>query len=261
MHLSKIEVKVSRAFASGRSAVEELDRKTLFLWIGKIYYGLMFRELFLRSSQRDPESPSIMDADYLALFSSHHLLLQAARGVVDWREGESPASFLFFDCQESSNNARLNFDYLDIVNLPFLAIRVGSVGVVACLQDWGRLSGHHTDPVLEMARSMVLHPQQFREVAARAAYAIKRGGDIPGYIPIYGPEVVWVMNPEFLAEPEENVVAPADEELYAGLLGMALLQSPEELHCDGVTLSLLHDKKGRPLRLPWSVDEWKRVSM
>src|SRR4051794_24050423 len=42
--LSQIEEKVQKAFSAGADAVEALDRVALCLWLGKIYYGLLFKE-------------------------------------------------------------------------------------------------------------------------------------------------------------------------------------------------------------------------
>ncbi|MCZ1001471.1 hypothetical protein O1M63_30905 [Streptomyces mirabilis] len=259
-HLSKIESEVSSAFSKGLSGVESLSRDTLFVWVGKIYYGVLFRELTLRSDLRDPNSLPIMDSEFMRLYATHHLLLQYARGVVNWREGYCPASFLFFRCQESSNR-RLNFDYFDIANLPFVAIRVGEVGIVCCLQDWGQLAAYEDDPILSRADSAKLHPQQFREVAARSAYAVSRIGTEVPHVPVYGPTAVTIMDPMLAGFYENLDLAEHDPESYAGLLSHALRQPIEDLYDGSSTVSLLDDGEGQIQQLPWSVDEWVRVSL
>jgi len=66
----------------------------------------------------------------------HHLLLQAARHVVQWEADRHPASVFVFRCQ-TSQHSRLNFDFYDHCFAPFvLALRFGGVGVIAVLQDW-----------------------------------------------------------------------------------------------------------------------------
>ncbi|MEU6677670.1 hypothetical protein [Streptomyces sp. NPDC046925] len=260
-HLSKIEVDVSAAFKYGRAGVQTLSKDALFIWVGKIYYGLMYRELTLRSDIRNPGSESIMDPEFLRMFSSHHLLLQHARGLVNWRTGYSPASFLLYDCQESTGNARLNFDYFDVVTLPFLALRIGKVGVICCLQDWGRLENYQDDELLVRAQAAELHPQQFREIAARAAYAISLLGTKVSHIPVYGPSSVTVLDPKLTDYFGEAPKPEDDPASYAALLATALRQPIEDVHDGITTLSLLDDQEGGILRLPWSVDEWKRVHL
>src|SRR5262245_21851225 len=46
-HLEPLEKRMSRAVAAGASAVRTLDHHDLFLWLGKMFYGLLYRELFL----------------------------------------------------------------------------------------------------------------------------------------------------------------------------------------------------------------------
>ena len=43
-HLEPIESNVMAAVNQGPEAVEALDRKTLFLWLGKIFFGLLYKE-------------------------------------------------------------------------------------------------------------------------------------------------------------------------------------------------------------------------
>lgn len=169
-HLSQIESQVEAAFAAGMESVATLDRRILFLWLAKIYYGLIFRELFLPLARSDPKLGPIATDEQLKLFRMHHMLLQGTRGVVRWRHPEQqPASIFVFKCQ-TTKSTRANFDYFDIVQYPYLAIRVGPVGVMSVLQDWGALEGSVKLPQIEAARSLDLHPIQFRQVAAIGAY-------------------------------------------------------------------------------------------
>lgn len=259
-HLSRIEEKVSTAFSRGLPEVQQIPKDTLFAWIGKIYYGVIFRELTLRSDLRDPNSAAIISPEFLRLYHSHHLLLQHARGVVNWGEGHSPASFLFYRCQDSSN-PKLNFDYFDVLNLPFIALRIGKAGIVCCLQDWGRLENYQEDPVLLRAQAAELHPQQFREVAARGAYAVSRIGPVVPHTPIYGPTSVTVMDPLMADFFDNSAYAEHDPAFYAGLLAQALRQPVAELHDGTDTVSLLDDQEGGILRLPWPADKWTNVHL
>ena len=46
-HLNRIEVAVSTAWREGFDSFASLNRDVLFLWLAKIVYGLLVRELFL----------------------------------------------------------------------------------------------------------------------------------------------------------------------------------------------------------------------
>jgi len=59
-HLKAVEDAVSTAYRKGPDDMQALDRDLLFLWMGKILYGLMFRELFLAVDRTQPSMGPIM---------------------------------------------------------------------------------------------------------------------------------------------------------------------------------------------------------
>lgn len=60
-------------------------------------------------------------------------------------------------------------DYRDNLLLPVLGLRIGEVGVVAVLQDWGDSLLCEWE-YIEAAQKIKLHPTQFREVYSRIFY-------------------------------------------------------------------------------------------
>ncbi|WP_308295148.1 hypothetical protein [Streptomyces sp. Tu10] len=253
-HLSRIERAVGDAFTKGPEAVAALDTTTLFLWMGKIYYGLMFRELSLLADRRDPQGGSIVSPEFLTAFRMHHLLLQAARGTVRWRKDQHPASVFVFQAQEPTD-PRARFDYVDITNFPFLAIRVGTTAVVAVLQDWGALAQAVTVPALEAARQLVLHPQQFREVAALAAYMTTLFNRVPKHLLHAGENHVDVMTLPLQGMSAKFVFNPFDMDDYAQVLSYVTGQPLEELYDGHNVVTLLRDRDDQPWAVPWPADE------
>lgn len=167
--LSGVESRVRVAFAAGADAFAGLDRRDLFLWLGKIYYGLVYRESLQPLSVREPDGARLVPTEHLESVRFHHFLMQAAAGVVRWDPSSpGPASFHFFECLDSDVPA-LRFDYMDDLFLPIIGLRMGRIGVVAVLQDWGRSEGVR-QPHIDAARGFALHPTQFREVYARLAH-------------------------------------------------------------------------------------------
>ncbi|MFJ8896802.1 hypothetical protein ACIRCZ_19625 [Leifsonia sp. NPDC102414] len=79
---SAIEKRVQVAFSAGLDAVRRLDRRDLFLWLGKIYYGVVYAESLRRADVRDPASPPLVPEEHLESIRFHHFLLQAASGAV-----------------------------------------------------------------------------------------------------------------------------------------------------------------------------------
>ncbi len=140
--------------------------------MAKIYYGLQFKELVLPRNRRDPEGATIVDRAALARQSELHHVLQATRRRV--RFGRTPGSPRIF-CSQVPANGEEGFDYRDLQAAPFLALRIGPTIVVSSLLDWGIIN-RFSDPYLDLADQLDLHPAQFPEVAAHAAYRAMRFG-------------------------------------------------------------------------------------
>ncbi|MFJ4624669.1 hypothetical protein [Streptomyces sp. NPDC088812] len=253
-HLSRIEQTVGDAFAEGPEAVSALDATTLFLWMGKIYYGVMFREISLLADRRDPQAGAIMTPEFLAGFRTHHLLMQAARGVVRWRHDQHPASVFVFQAQEPTH-PRARFDYVDIINFPFFAVRVGTTAVVAVLQDWGALAEAVTVPGLEAARQLDLHPQQFRETAALAAYMTTLFNRVPKHVMHAAGDHVGMFTLPIAGLSAKPVFDAFDVGDYAHVLSHVTGQPIEELYDGRNIVTLLRDGADQPWAVPWSADE------
>lgn len=167
--LSPIENRVKAAYLAGFEDFTRLDRRDLFLWLGKIYYGLVYRESFQPRHVKDQGGERLVPKEHLESVAFHHFLLQSVGGAVSWQPSfPGPASFHFFKCLDDKDPAR-RFDYMDDLFVPILGLRVGKIGVVCVLQDWGRSEGVQ-QPHLIAARTMRLHPTQFREVYGRLSY-------------------------------------------------------------------------------------------
>lgn len=168
-YLSRMEKEVSAAFMGGYEAVNQLDRLTLFSWLAKIFYGLLVKERHILLDRSSPDGNKILTDDALDRFAMHHLLMQTIRGEVLWSSKENPWSIFVLRCQ-TSDTPSLQFDYIDSTHIPFLAIRLGEVAVVASLQDWGYLESGGVLKHMEAARQLDLHPFQFKELALVSCY-------------------------------------------------------------------------------------------
>jgi hypothetical protein len=170
--LAAVEEQLAHAFREGTEAVRALDQTLLCLWMAKIYYGLQFKELVLPRDRRDPGGITIVDRAALARQSELHHVLQAICRRV--RLGRAPGSPRIF-CSQVPASDEEGFDYRDLQVAPFLALRIGPTVVVSSLLDWG-LINHFADLYLDLADQVDLHPAQFPEVAANAAYRAMRFG-------------------------------------------------------------------------------------
>ena len=189
-YLGDIERQVQRACDAGREAVLALPRVTLFLWAGKILYGLLYREHLLSANRRAPEEGPIVPAELLEQFMLHHQFLQAARLPFEFFP-HVPASIFVYETMTPSDH-RTGFDYWDEMQRLAISIRVGRVGIVACLQDGGAVEQCFGSHYQELA-GLALHPMQFAEVTARIFYDLLRFNRVPKFVLMEGNGQVKVM--------------------------------------------------------------------
>ena len=84
--LSKIEASMRAAAERGPEEVAALDPIVLFIWLGKILYGLLYKEFFLRLDRQNPRKGRIVSRSLLRRFDAHHLFLQAVRAPMEFRD-------------------------------------------------------------------------------------------------------------------------------------------------------------------------------
>ena len=245
-HLSSIEVAVSTAWRGGFDSFANLDRDVLFLWLAKIVYGLLVRELFLPADRRRPGEGSIVDADLLREFRMHHFLMQGARDAVGW--SRLPASIVLVRTKVSTDN-RLNFDMIDAPWGPVLTMRLGGVGILSILQDWGCFENSRFNAI-ERVIDHELAPIQFREAAMFTRYM--------GYLYKLNPGLMITIEDDgtqtvhFAGSLAATAYRPFDVKEFATMLSFALnLTIDDVLVGDDRCVSWLTDGQGKPLDVPF----------
>lgn len=259
IYLSPIENRVGQAFKSGPEAVRALDRTDLFVWLSKVYYGLLILELNLVADRADPSAGNIMIPEWVERFKMHHMLMQVARGVVKWQPSDFPASIFVFECQVP-NNVRQTFDYGDSLYFPFLSIRIGNVGIVASLQDWGSME--HTMEISRFtaASRTALHPQQWRQIHAIGLYTVSLFDRTPSHVTLQrGPNIEILTLPVagLSGRPLFREFALGD---FAQVLAEALRQPVSDIY-DGTRIVDLIGTVGNPTVFPIPADEYVRVTI
>jgi len=164
--LAPIESIISRAVDAGYSEIRRLPIKVLYLWLGKIFYGILYKELFLAMERGDPDLGSILPTSALAEFDSLLFFLHEARGLVEPVDF-SAASIKTFQTQVP-DFVNLQWDFSDNIETQFIACRMGHVGVIGILQDGGVHQSFMED--LSFLDGIPLHPIQFAEICARFSY-------------------------------------------------------------------------------------------
>lgn len=165
-HLARLEHAVTSAFQQGPEHVAAMDRLLLYRWAGKIFYGLLHRELSLDLDRAHPELGAIASPDLMKHYRALHGFLQSIRRPIHF-ENFFPGSVFVLEIQTVRGVG--DFDYSDsFVGMTF-CIRMGNVGVITCFKDDGLILDSMSDlyTALEGVR---LHPIQFDELCAMVFY-------------------------------------------------------------------------------------------
>jgi hypothetical protein len=131
-HLSGLESEIERASAKGASALRALPSERLFLWMAKIFIGLLWAELRFRADRAETGRGSILPSELISDFAVLHGHLQAVRRPFVFH---TPKPWSIFVSDIHRFEQKLDFDYCDSLAGLCFAIRFGGVGVIACLQD------------------------------------------------------------------------------------------------------------------------------
>lgn len=165
-YLQPIEKLISNAINDGVEAVRQLDTNILFYWLGKMYFGMMYKELFLSLERNNPQEGKILSTDYLKTFNSHHLFLQGIRSLHKFNSF-LPYSLYIVETQ-CPQKKEDQWDFFDCHNAMFISCRIGNVGLICVLQDGG--ASKHFEKHLKTYFEIPLHPIQFRELTAKILY-------------------------------------------------------------------------------------------
>jgi len=181
-YLNSIETTLSNTIEKGINSFRALNSEIVFLWLGKIFYGILYREISLLFDRSNPNSSMIASPELLHQYEHHLLLLQQIREKVKITDFV-PGSMYYFKCQVI-DNPRLQWDFCDNIDTLFIGIRMGEVGVIGVLGDGGAqmtFSNYY-----DKFKDLPLHPMQFREICSQISYRSSLATRKPKRIVIQG---------------------------------------------------------------------------
>ncbi len=173
---------MSQAVEKGRDAVLALGHKPLFLWLGKIFYGILYKELTLLKDRSDAKAGTIITEEFLRAYRTHRYFLQQARGIVELKDF-NPGTIFVFDAQRPADETKC-WDMCDSVPGLTIGVRAGRVAIVGALADGG--AQENDEHIYSRYYAFPLHPIQFREVCARVSYRSSLATRTPKYISMAG---------------------------------------------------------------------------
>jgi hypothetical protein len=185
--LEPLEVTIKAAFEAGYNAVSQLDDQLLFLWAGKLLYGLIYNEvqsgIKLQHSQGEEFNIS---QSIIHKFSNLHLMLQSLNLPVVIEDFKPYSIFLF-----KVDNNPAEFGYRDEINTLTFSLRIRDFGLVMCLQDNGTNYSYHRE-MYDKIKDEVLHPIQFEEFCGRVFYSAYLFNRLPEYNVLEANEEVYM---------------------------------------------------------------------
>lgn len=174
--LARLEQEVESAFNGGFEAVIALDKLKLFQWIGKLIYGLVFKEIQAGLRQQQVSGEAINFSQALAKkFANLHLMLQSLIRPMEF-EVSLPFSINIFEIASDQDT----FSYRDEINTLVFSLRMKNFGIIACLQDNGA-NNKYNEEKLKKTGNKKLHPIQFEEVCALYFYSAYLFNRLPEY--------------------------------------------------------------------------------
>lgn len=187
LQLETVESTVERAMANGYEAVKALDTVTLFQWVSKILYGVVFNEIQagIRQAALSGESMNFSQA-LVHKFRNLHAMLQSAIHPMEF-ENRLPFSVIVLPVE----NAPETFIYRDEINTLIFSLRMNDFAIIATLQDNGTHAIYHED-ALAAVKDKVLHPIQFEEICARYFYSAYLFNKLPDYTYMDTPKMIYV---------------------------------------------------------------------
>lgn len=183
--LSSLEKEISAAVECGFERFRALEPLRVFQWISKLFYGLLYKEAFLKLDRASRSPEKITSPDLLESLRMCHVFLQSVRLPVKF-EGFVPWSMHLFQLKPPSDPRHL-FDYRDALNSLTFGVQLGDIGVIMCLQDNGTHARVFCDYFAKF-ENLKLHRLQFQEVMAKVFYKNGLLNRTPKYVTFIGDE-------------------------------------------------------------------------
>jgi len=177
--IEDLENRVAAASLQGPAALRALGPDTLFLWMGKMFYGIFITELLNELEPLiKPKYPLAENAALVRRFQAFYQLLQGLRVPTEYADFV-PGSVFVLEADATEDVTPFEYDD-DLTTLVF-SIKLDKAVLVACLVDIGLVSQAMRKVYADAQRP--LHPVQIAEFKARVYYAAHLLNVVPDIYP------------------------------------------------------------------------------
>lgn len=211
--VAQLDKETQQAFEIGYEAVVKMPELTIFQWMARVMYGILYQEIksgvdSARAQNKAFEMSEIM----MQKLRNLHWTLQSLIHPIEFKN--------FTPWSMKCNPVRISRDilnYKDETRKLNFCLNMNGFGIVACLQDNGRV-GKYYERDLETIADNILHPVQFEELYGRFIYANYLLKEQDDYIFSKKEDGTVVFElPEQNIEEDDNFAA-WDDDLYSQVL-------------------------------------------
>ncbi|MEO6818727.1 MAG: hypothetical protein ABI266_01140 [Ginsengibacter sp.] len=209
--IDPLEKEIEIAFNAGYQSVKKLTKKTLFQWIGKLVYGVLYNDIVFGIKQQSAKGKQFSLSPLLTKkISNLHSMLQSMLMPMDFQEVPWSIEVV------KLNYSKDIFNYKDETKNLNFSLGMNGFGIIACLQDNGENSRLHEN-LMQQIGDTALHPIQFEELWSRFLYS--------NYLLYNSSEYSYTLsNGEIIVAPikaewkHENLFGKWDDKMFAQVL-------------------------------------------
>lgn len=176
-YVEPLEARMAATATKGLAGWQALSEETLFVWLGKMFYGILTTELLTELDPLvKPRYPLAENAQMFRRFQAFFQTFQSLRVPIEF-EDFTPASI--FILETATHEDTIAFEYDDDLTTMVFSIKLDNVVLMTCLMDNGIIRQTMRKVYADAQRP--LHPIQIAEFKARVYYAAYLFGVIPDY--------------------------------------------------------------------------------
>ena len=166
-HFEKLQKKTTDLLLAGHSGVQFVAAEDLYHWLGFLFYGVLYYELWSAKRNPTPQNAFLLEPQYMNRYAILHILLQGIYTKIELEDFE-PESIMVFKSHIYNENS-LDFDFKISANTYCMQLRVGELCIIANVLDNGVQKQLFND-YLMLFETQTLHPIQINELFAKISY-------------------------------------------------------------------------------------------
>lgn len=179
-HIEPLDDLIQGASEQGLAGWRQLEEKVIFLWLSRIFYGMLVTELVTELNPLiAPEYGVGTNPKMLTKFQSFFFLLQALRVPIAFADF-SPCSLFIVEAAPAADDRP--FELHDDLTTMMISLKLEHVIIVCCLLDNGLIKDA-LRKVWNDVQDRRLHPLQVAEFKARVYYGAYLLNVLPEYFP------------------------------------------------------------------------------